>query len=261
MQILKSGSIGRLKGLSVAVTAGESPSVRFEVDGTGRRELTMHVRVSDDAGVRGAGQIPLVYAPASDDLDITMLEVRKADGRTITGGPEAVQDHAIQPGADTPAFVDLRQKTVTVPALEPGDLITTGTPPGVGMGRTPKRFLKKGDFLRLGIAGLGEQQQAPGRRRRDPGHRLFGKVDMDRIALIGHSRGGEAVAIAADVSERHLANLEYGTGNASILVLLQVAQALLDELQQGLMKRLFCALNPPIHFSTPVVYVTQRSFY
>ena len=32
---------------------------------------------------------------------------------------------------------------------------------------------------------------------RDPGHRLFGKVDMDRIALIGHSRGGEAVAIAA----------------------------------------------------------------
>ena len=43
--------------------------------------------------------------------------------------------------------------------LEPGDIIATGTPPGVGMGRTPKRFLKKGDFLRLGIAGLGEQQQ------------------------------------------------------------------------------------------------------
>ena len=36
----------------------------------------------------------------------------------------------------------------------------------------------------------------------------------------------KAVARAADVSERHLANLEYGTGNASILVLLQVAQAL-----------------------------------
>jgi 2,4-diketo-3-deoxy-L-fuconate hydrolase len=43
--------------------------------------------------------------------------------------------------------------------LEPGDLIATGTPPGVGMGRTPKRFLKRGDALRLGIAGLGEQQQ------------------------------------------------------------------------------------------------------
>jgi 2,4-didehydro-3-deoxy-L-rhamnonate hydrolase len=43
--------------------------------------------------------------------------------------------------------------------LEPGDIICTGTPPGVGMGRTPQRFLKKGDKLRLGIAGLGEQQQ------------------------------------------------------------------------------------------------------
>jgi 2-keto-4-pentenoate hydratase/2-oxohepta-3-ene-1,7-dioic acid hydratase in catechol pathway len=42
--------------------------------------------------------------------------------------------------------------------LEPGDIIATGTPPGVGQGRTPQRFLKKGDQLRLGIAGLGEQQ-------------------------------------------------------------------------------------------------------
>jgi 2,4-didehydro-3-deoxy-L-rhamnonate hydrolase len=43
--------------------------------------------------------------------------------------------------------------------LEPGDIIATGTPPGVGIGRTPQRFLKRGDTLRLGIAGLGEQQQ------------------------------------------------------------------------------------------------------
>jgi 2-keto-4-pentenoate hydratase/2-oxohepta-3-ene-1,7-dioic acid hydratase in catechol pathway len=43
--------------------------------------------------------------------------------------------------------------------LEPGDIICTGTPPGVGLGRSPQRFLKKGDTLRLGIAGLGEQQQ------------------------------------------------------------------------------------------------------
>ena len=42
--------------------------------------------------------------------------------------------------------------------LEPGDIIATGTPPGVGDARTPKRFLKKGEILRLGIAGLGEQQ-------------------------------------------------------------------------------------------------------
>jgi len=43
--------------------------------------------------------------------------------------------------------------------LEPGDVITTGTPPGVGMGAKPPIYLKKGDVMRLGIVGLGEQQQ------------------------------------------------------------------------------------------------------
>ncbi len=43
--------------------------------------------------------------------------------------------------------------------LEPGDVITTGTPPGVGMGMKPPVYLKKGDQLRLGIEGLGEQNQ------------------------------------------------------------------------------------------------------
>ncbi|MBA4267640.1 MAG: transcriptional regulator, partial [Comamonadaceae bacterium] len=50
----------------------------------------------------------------------------------------------------------------------------------------------------------------------------------ERVRMLRSRRGmtRKAVAVAADVSERHLANLEYGTGNASILVLLQVAQAL-----------------------------------
>jgi 2-keto-4-pentenoate hydratase/2-oxohepta-3-ene-1,7-dioic acid hydratase in catechol pathway len=43
--------------------------------------------------------------------------------------------------------------------LEPGDVIITGTPPGVGLGMKPPQFLKAGDVVRLGIDGLGEQQQ------------------------------------------------------------------------------------------------------
>ncbi len=43
--------------------------------------------------------------------------------------------------------------------LMPGDIITTGTPPGVGMGMKPQRFLKPGDRMRIGIDGLGEQNQ------------------------------------------------------------------------------------------------------
>lgn len=44
-------------------------------------------------------------------------------------------------------------------SLHPGDVISTGTPPGVGMGMKPQRFLKAGDRLRLGVEGLGEQTQ------------------------------------------------------------------------------------------------------
>jgi 2-keto-4-pentenoate hydratase/2-oxohepta-3-ene-1,7-dioic acid hydratase in catechol pathway len=43
--------------------------------------------------------------------------------------------------------------------LEPGDVISTGTPPGVGMGQKPPVYLKTGQTMRLGIEGLGEQTQ------------------------------------------------------------------------------------------------------
>ena len=44
-------------------------------------------------------------------------------------------------------------------SLQSGDIITTGTPPGVGMGMDPPLYLKGGDRMRLGISGLGEQRQ------------------------------------------------------------------------------------------------------
>lgn len=43
-------------------------------------------------------------------------------------------------------------------SLQPGDVISTGTPPGVGMGKSPQRFLHGGEVVTLGIAGLGEQK-------------------------------------------------------------------------------------------------------
>ena len=44
-------------------------------------------------------------------------------------------------------------------SLQPGDIISTGTPPGVGMGKKPPIYLKTGDKIKLGIEGLGEQNQ------------------------------------------------------------------------------------------------------
>ncbi|MBD3897800.1 fumarylacetoacetate hydrolase family protein [Halomonas sp. ML-15] len=44
-------------------------------------------------------------------------------------------------------------------SLQPGDVISTGTPPGVGMGQQPQVYLRPGQTMRLGIDGLGEQRQ------------------------------------------------------------------------------------------------------
>ena len=44
-------------------------------------------------------------------------------------------------------------------SLQPGDVISTGTPPGVGMGMSPPQWLAEGDVIELGIDGLGQQRQ------------------------------------------------------------------------------------------------------
>jgi 2-keto-4-pentenoate hydratase/2-oxohepta-3-ene-1,7-dioic acid hydratase in catechol pathway len=54
------------------------------------------------------------------------------------------------------ALVEYLSRFVT---LEPGDIISTGTPPGVGLGQKPPVYLKDGDTVKLGIQGLGEQNQ------------------------------------------------------------------------------------------------------
>jgi XRE family transcriptional regulator, aerobic/anaerobic benzoate catabolism transcriptional regulator len=75
-------------------------------------------------------------------------------------------------------------------------------------------------------SGITPNQQ--GEAANDPDRHPFLVALGERVRAIRSRRGmtRKAVSLAADVSERHLANLEYGTGNASILVLLQVAQAL-----------------------------------
>ena len=82
--------------------------------------------------------------PQNLDMWLDVNGVRKQTGNTRTmifGAAELVADLS-------------RYMT-----LLPGDVITTGTPPGVGMGMKPQQFLKAGDVVTLGIQGLGEQRQ------------------------------------------------------------------------------------------------------
>jgi len=74
---------------------------------------------------------------------------------TLLPLPDAVDDTAgamVEPGGNALRAVRSAQ-------VEPGDLIDTGTPPGVGMGLDPQVWLAPGDVMELGIDGLGSQRQ------------------------------------------------------------------------------------------------------
>jgi 2,4-diketo-3-deoxy-L-fuconate hydrolase len=76
-------------------------------------------------------------------LDVNGVRMQSGNTRTMIFG--------------VPQLVSYLSRFMT---LEAGDIIATGTPPGVGLGKTPPLYLKAGDTMRLGIDKLGEQQQS-----------------------------------------------------------------------------------------------------
>ncbi len=73
-----------------------------------------------------------------------------------------VDGHRYQNGSTRTMIVGVRQLVSYVSrfmSLQPGDIIATGTPPGTGVGQRPQVFLKAGNRMRLGVEGLGEQNQ------------------------------------------------------------------------------------------------------
>jgi 2-keto-4-pentenoate hydratase/2-oxohepta-3-ene-1,7-dioic acid hydratase in catechol pathway len=83
-----------------------------------------------------------------DPNDLAMwLEV---DGRRYQDGSTATMVYKV------PFLVSYLSQFMS---LQPGDIISTGTPPGVGMGQKPPVYLKPGQTIRLAIEGLGEQRQ------------------------------------------------------------------------------------------------------
>jgi 2-keto-4-pentenoate hydratase/2-oxohepta-3-ene-1,7-dioic acid hydratase in catechol pathway len=94
------------------------------------------------------------FAPMGPAL-VTLDELADPHGldlRTVVSGTEMQHSNTGQLIFDVPALIEFISAGVT---LVPGDVITTGTPAGVGVRRQPPRFLKPGDTVRIEIAGIG----------------------------------------------------------------------------------------------------------
>lgn len=115
----------------------------FQLEGTGQ---WVKGKSCDHFGPIGPYLVPRADAGDYNDLGI-WLEI---DGERVQDGNTRTMIFKI------PELVAYVSKFMS---LQPGDVISTGTPPGVGLGMSPQRWLRAGERVRLGIDGLGVQTQ------------------------------------------------------------------------------------------------------
>ncbi|HBU16139.1 MAG: 2-hydroxyhepta-2,4-diene-1,7-dioate isomerase [Rhodobacteraceae bacterium GWE1_64_9] len=101
---------------------------------------------SDNFGPTGPWLVTPDEVPDAGNLDMWL----KVNGQMMQQGSTATMVYKV------PFLISYLSQFFT---LHPGDVISTGTPPGVGMGMKPPRYLKPGDVVELGIEGLGAQRQ------------------------------------------------------------------------------------------------------
>jgi 2-keto-4-pentenoate hydratase/2-oxohepta-3-ene-1,7-dioic acid hydratase in catechol pathway len=115
----------------------------FQLEGTGQ---WVKGKSADTFGPIGPWLVTPDEVPRWDDLDM-WLDV---DGHRFQSGSTRTMVFGV------PFLVSYLSRFMS---LHPGDVISTGTPPGVGLGQKPPVYLRPGNVVRLGVAGLGEQTQ------------------------------------------------------------------------------------------------------
>src|SRR6267378_1250427 len=115
----------------------------FQLEGTGQ---WVKGKSADTFGPIGPWLVTAEEVPDPQSLDL-WLEV---DGHRYQNGSTATMVFGV---------AHLVSYLSRFMSLQPGDIISTGTPPGVGLGQKPPVYLRPGNVMRLGIEGLGEQRQ------------------------------------------------------------------------------------------------------
>jgi tetratricopeptide (TPR) repeat protein len=134
-----------------------STAYRFERDGTGKRELSLRVKVQSDAGVERFGQLIFGYSSGNEKLDMDFVRVRKADGTVVNAATTDVQDLTAPIAREAPIYTDSRQKHITVPGLRPGDVLEYHIVWTIHTALAKDHFWVEHDFVKRGLIVLDDQ--------------------------------------------------------------------------------------------------------
>jgi TonB family protein len=121
--------------------------MRYEDNGTGSLEIKVRVKVQTSLGVDKLGQLIFNYNSANERLDVMNVRVIKPDGKTITTGPDSVQDLSAPVAMQAPIYSDARQKHVTVSGLAAGDILEYSSVNTTVKPLTPGQFWQSWKFI------------------------------------------------------------------------------------------------------------------
>src|SRR5690349_20964786 len=98
-------------------------SYRFETNGDSRKEVHVRVKINNELGVQQFARLKFDYNRACQTVDIPLARVTHPRGGTTETLPRAIADNVNPAVADYPAYQDLREKSVRILGLGPGDLL------------------------------------------------------------------------------------------------------------------------------------------
>lgn len=122
-------------------------SARFENDGTGESTLTVRMHVQSAAGAQQLRSLAFPFNSANQQIDVLYLRVRKADGTVVPAAADAVKDDTPSTVHDAPAYANVKEKHIAVPALAPGDTIEYEIATRIVKPLAPGEFWFQHDFL------------------------------------------------------------------------------------------------------------------
>jgi tetratricopeptide (TPR) repeat protein/transglutaminase-like putative cysteine protease len=121
--------------------------MRYEKDGTGYKDLEERIKVQSYEGIQKIGQQIFPYTAGNETVEVKSARVIKPDGKVITAGAENIVDVSAPVVQAAPMYTDVRQKHLSVPGLEVGDILEYHVVWNIVTPFTPGQFWSSWDFL------------------------------------------------------------------------------------------------------------------